>query len=96
MRSLASALAVAALAACGTYSDLDIPFYEALPAGSQLRVNLPAGSSSQALCATSASDALSTERAVGGNINSSIKLILDVIDLVKSLPPSKRGASARQ
>ncbi|MHB8420581.1 MAG: hypothetical protein ACYDCL_21110 [Myxococcales bacterium] len=95
MRSLVEFALVAALAACGNYSDLDIPFYEALPAASQLHVAVPSAAG-QAVCSTATSDALSNAQSVGGSLNTGLEDILGLVDLIKSLPPSKRGAGTRQ
>jgi hypothetical protein len=93
MRSAASCLL--ALAACGNYSDLDIPYFEALPASSQVQVAVPAASS-QAVCSTATSDALADAQTAGGNMNTGIEDILALVDLIKALPPAKREPTSRQ
>jgi hypothetical protein len=94
MRSAASLGLAVAFVACGNYSDEDIPFYEALPASSQLHVTIPAANG-QAICATHTSIALAAAQSAGGDINGGLEDILNLVDLIKSVPPSKREPDSR-
>lgn len=90
MRSGASLLAVAALSACGNYSDLQVQFIEALPTSSQVHLSIPLPAGGQALCSTTTSDALANAQDAGGAINGGIEFVLNLVDFVIKLPPTKR------
>ena len=93
-RRLWLGLAVAALgaSACGDYSNEDLEFMNALPEDSALRVNLPVASAVE--IADEAELAKTTHDTTAG-LNGLVKNLVDVVDLVRSYPPSARTATSR-
>ena len=96
MRSGISGVAVlAVLAGCGTWSNEDIAFVEALPTSQALKVALP-DPAAQALCAPpGSSEVWAWAKPAGDGINALVDLLLSFVDLVKSVTPSGRAADAR-
>jgi hypothetical protein len=98
MRSGTSAAALALLAAasgCGTWSNEDIAFVEALPTSQALKVALPA-SAGQALCAPPGPSAVwGWAKPAGDGLNALADVVLGFVDLVKSVTPTTRAADAR-
>jgi hypothetical protein len=90
-----SVVAAALVAACGNYSDVDIEFIEAIPTSSQIHLSLPSPSGGQALCATAESDAFTSAQTEGGEINQGIGDMLDLVDLVRTVAPTKRETGER-
>ncbi len=92
---LAALAALAALAGCGTWSNEDIAFVEALPTTQALRVALPA-SAGQALCAPPGpSEIWGWAKPAGDGLNALVDLMLGFVDLVKSVTPTTREPDAR-
>jgi len=96
-----AALALAALAGCGTWSNDDIAFVEALPTSQALRLQLPA-SAGQALAtpgpacgAAGASEVWAQTKPTSDALNATVDQLLAFVDLVKSSPPSTRGPDSR-
>jgi hypothetical protein len=94
-------LGLAATAACGTWSNEDIAFVEALPTSQTLRLSLPS-STSQALTtsgsacgAAGASEVWARTKPVSDGINAAVDRLLGFVDVVKSAPPTSRGADSR-
>lgn len=87
--------AVAAISACGTWSNDDIAFVEALPTSQALKVALPA-SAGQALCAPPGpSEVWGWAKPAGEGLNALVDLMLGFVDYVKSVAPTTRGADTR-
>ena len=100
----AGALLAVALAAagCGTWSNDDIAFVEALPTSQALRFSMPS-TASQALttgtgsaCGTAgASEVWAQSKPVSDALNAAVEQLLGLVDLVKSAPPSSREPDSR-
>src|SRR5690242_9114402 len=89
-----ASLAVAA-SGCGTWSNEDIAFVEALPTSQALKVALPA-SAGQALCAPPGpSEVWGWAKPAGDGLNALVDLLLGFVDLVKSVTPATRATDAR-
>ena len=87
--------ALAALSACGTWSNDDIAFVEALPTSQALKVALPPPAG-QALCAAPGpSEVWGWARPAGEGLNALVDLVLGFVDYVKSVTPTRRAADAR-
>jgi len=99
MRSASSlrlvALAALGASACGDFSTDDIAFLEALPTRESMRVSLP-GSAGAALCG-GLGDAKSVfeARDGGAKMNAALEFVLTIVDVVRTLPPSKRRHDER-
>jgi len=94
-RSLAAALAAAALAACGNYSTDDIAFVEALPTREALRVAVPAPPAPAACGALGEASQWTQARTTGAAMNAGLDWILGAVDLVRSLEPTERHRDQR-
>lgn len=97
MRSATSAAlcAALALAGCGNYSNEDLVFLAALPDREALRVVVPRDAS-QALCgALGESEVWLGARQTGDSINGAVDGLLQLVDLVRSIPPGNRGTDLR-
>ncbi len=94
--SLILALAgAAAVSGCGTWSNEDIAFVEALPSSQALKVALPA-SAGQALCAPPGpSEVWGWAKPAGDGLNALVDVLLGFVDLVKSVTPTTRQLDAR-
>lgn len=94
MRSASSALLVL-LCACGTLSNEDIAFFEALPQKEQLHVQVPANDAAQPACLIGAADVWISAKATGDNINQGVDGILGLVDAIRAVPPTTRGTDQR-
>jgi hypothetical protein len=96
MRSATSGLALlAVMVGCGTWSNEDIAFVEALPTSQALKVALPV-SAGQALCASPGpSEVWGWAKPAGDGINALVDLMMGFVDLVKSVTPTARGIDER-
>jgi hypothetical protein len=98
MRSVtraACAAAALALAACGTWSNEDIAFVEALPTAQALRLALPARSA-QPLCAgLGESQVWLGAKRTGDGLNAGVEAMIALVDAVKSFPPTERREDER-
>ncbi len=96
MRSAISCVAlVAVVSGCGTWSNEDIAFVEALPTSHALKVKLP-DSTGQASCAAPGpSEVWGWAKPAGDGLNALVDLMLGFVDLVKSVTPATRAADAR-
>ena len=88
--SVASAAALLVASACGTYSDTDIPYLEAVP--TNLAIALPQGG--EAGC-PNPSDLAADAQSAGDSINSSIERVVELLDLILQVSPSARTADSR-
>ena len=80
------------VAACGDYSNEDIVFLEAIPNASALSIKVAAGPST----ALTADASLHTDTVVTAQgVNAALGVILGLLDLVRTLPPSHRTATSR-
>ena len=98
MRSVnrAACAAVAlAFAGCGTWSNEDIAFVEALPTAQALRLALPAPAA-QPLCAgLGESQVWLGARSTGDGLNAGVDAMIALVDTVKSVPPTDRREDER-
>ncbi len=78
------------LAGCGNLSNEDIPFIEAVP--THLAVALPLGG--QAAC-LHPSDIAESAQATGNTLNTDLADILQLVDLVRTAPPTQRLPDGR-
>jgi len=106
MRSPTSAAAALCLlaAGCGTWSNEDLRFLEALPTREELHVAIPvyaraaavAGAGGQAALATAPACSDGTAqtwldaKGTSDNLNTSIDAVLDLVDVVRRYPPTTR------
>ena len=102
MRSAASLAAAVLLCGCGNFSTEDLEFHEALPTRETLQVvlpapALPAGAQAAVTCASGLGEATGwTEaRTIGVSVNAGLDWILRVVDLVRSLEPTRRETNRR-
>ncbi len=94
VKRVAAALALAA-AGCGTWSNEDIAFVEALPTSQALKVALPAPAG-QALCGPPGPSVIwEWAKPTGDGINAGVDWLLGLVDLVKQSPPSTRKRDER-
>jgi hypothetical protein len=79
-----------AIAACGDYSNEDLPFMSAVPSSTQLAVVLPAAPANvmQAELAQDTHSGIAT-------VNSVLDAVLAVVDTVRSYEPTSRSANSR-
>jgi hypothetical protein len=94
MRSASSALLLFACA-CGTLSNEDVAFLEALPQKEALHVAVPAGSSGQTLCAIGTADFWINAKTSGDKINKGVDGILTLVDAIRVAPPTTRDTDQR-
>lgn len=94
MRS-ASSLFLLALCACGTLSNEDIAFFEALPQKEQLHVLVPPNDTAQAACAIGPAEVWISAKATGDNINAGVDSILGLVDAIRAVPPTTRDTDQR-
>jgi len=88
-------LAALALAGCGTWSNEDIAFVEALPTTQALRLALPA-QAGQPLCAgLGESQVWLGAKRTGDGLNAGVDLMIALVDTVKGFPPTDRRDDAR-
>jgi len=99
MRSVAeraALVALAVLAGCGTWSNEDIAFVEALPTAQALHVALPAPAG-QALCTgLGPSQVWGFAKPTGDGLNAGVDAMLAIVDVVKRYPPTTRHEDARE
>ena len=94
-RAIAGVAGLAVVAGCGTWSNEDIAFVEALPTSQALQVVLPA-SAGKALCAPPGpSQVWGWAKPAGDGLNALVDLMLGFVDLVKSMTPTTRKLDAR-
>ena len=94
MRSVGSALAVFACA-CGTLSNEDIAFFEALPQKEQLHVQVPQNDTAQPACLIGPAEVWTNAKATGDSINSGVDGILGLVDAIRAVPPTTRDTDQR-
>jgi hypothetical protein len=98
MRSVSKALAAAVLlllTACGTLSNEDIAFVEALPRTGDLHVRVPA-QSAQPVCALGeASQWAVGARDTGDKLNAAVDAVLGVVDAIRRSSPTTRKPDLR-
>jgi hypothetical protein len=104
MRSPTSLLAAAALlSACGTWSNEDLRFLEALPTRQDLRVEVPesaaaatAGSARLAACGgLGEATVWGWARPTSDGLNRSVDWVLSLVDAVRRVPPTERLEDGR-
>lgn len=100
MRWVTSLAAAALLAGCGNFSTEDLEFHEAMPTRETLQVALPAppaGAQAAVTCTSGLGEATgwTQARAMGVNVNAGLDWILRVVDLVRSLEPTRRERDRR-
>jgi len=105
--TLRTSLAVAALAlsACGNWSNRDLDFIEALPTRDDLKAKLPVSSTTQPLEGTSTrtdglnvgddSAAYAATKKAQTDFNGLLDFLLNVLDTVRTLPPTTRTTDSR-
>jgi len=93
MRSACSVLL--ALCACGTLSNEDVAFLEAIPQRGTLHVAVPAGSTGQALCSIGSADVWTSAKSTGDSINAGVDGILALVDTIRAIPPTTRDTDQR-
>lgn len=97
------ALALGAAAGCGTWSNDDIAFVEALPSSQGLRLALPsaaaqaltAGAAAPACGPAGASEVWASTKPTSDGLNAAVDGLLAFVDLVRTATPSARGADSR-
>jgi len=92
-----AALACAALAACGNYSNNaldDASYYQALPSREDLRYDVPR-SPGGAACLLGESTVAGDTRRLGILLALSLDSILGFIDLIRQIPPTSRDGLSR-
>lgn len=94
-------------AGCGTWSNEDVRFLEALPTREDLRVEVPAGTAAVALaggrlaaaapldCGLGGADAWIAARKTSTEINASVDWVIGLVDLVRRYPPTSRLPDGR-
>lgn len=95
MRSVSSALLLFLAAACGTLSNEDVAFLEAIPQREQLHVQVPQGDTAQPLCAIGSAEVWKSARSTGDAINAGVDGILTLVDTIRGLPPTTRDPDQR-
>lgn len=103
--SLAVAVAALALSACGTWSNRDLDFVEALPTRDDLKAKLPVSATAQPLEGVSTradglnvgdpSTAYAATKKAQTDFNGLLDFLLGVVDTVRTLPPTTRTADSR-
>jgi hypothetical protein len=93
MRLVSSALLLAC--ACGTLSNEDVAFLEALPQKGMVHVAVPAGSTGQNLCAIGPADYWIKAKTTGNSINQGVDNILTLVDTIRVVPPTSRDTDQR-
>lgn len=93
MRSACSALLL--LCACGTLSNEDVAFLEAIPQKEQLHVAVPRGDTAQTLCAIGPADIWTNAKTTGDQINAGVDGILSLVDAIRALTPTTRDPDQR-
>jgi hypothetical protein len=93
MRSACSALLL--ICACGTLSNEDVQFLEAMPQKDQLHVQVPKGDTSQPACALGSADVWTSAKTTGDAINAGVDGILGLIDNIRAVPPTTRDTDLR-
>ncbi|MCA1825820.1 MAG: hypothetical protein ABR567_08520 [Myxococcales bacterium] len=93
MRSACSALLL--LCACGTLSNEDIAFIEAIPQKDELHVQVPQGDTSQPACAIASADIWVSAKTTGNAINAGVDGILGLVDAIRAAPPTTRDTDSR-
>jgi hypothetical protein len=101
-------LALLALCGCGTWSNEDLRFLEALPTRPELHVEVPVttaaaarlasgpeASQTVAACALGSADPWLKAKATSDGINASIDWVLSLIDAVRRTPPTSRLVDGR-
>jgi hypothetical protein len=83
------------LCACGTLSNEDVAFLEALPQKGALHVAVPAGSTGQNVCLIGPADVWINAKTTGDNINASVDGILTMVDAIRAVPPTTRDPDQR-
>jgi hypothetical protein len=83
------------LCACGTLSNEDVAFLEALPQKGMLHVAVPAGSTAQNVCSIGPDDIWSFAKPVGDSINKGVDDILTLVDAIRGVPPTTRDPDQR-
>ncbi|HET9597682.1 MAG TPA: hypothetical protein VFP65_18990 [Anaeromyxobacteraceae bacterium] len=95
MNRAAVLAAALALAGCGTWSNEDIAFVEALPTSQALRLALPA-QGAQPLCAgLGESQVWLGARRTGDGLNAGVDAMIVLVDAVKSVLPTERHEDRR-
>jgi hypothetical protein len=94
--------AAALLAGCGNYSNEDLLFLAAIPSSAQLHVQVPA-SNAQALrastspaCPLGVASSATNAQTQGDGLNTAIENILNLVDLVRAVPPTRRDDNHRE
>jgi hypothetical protein len=97
MHSVSKALAAALLllAACGTLSNEDIAFVEALPRTGDLHVRVPAQSAQPACALGEASQWAVGARDTGDKLNAAVDAVLGVVDAIRRSSPTSRKPDLR-
>jgi hypothetical protein len=93
MRLACSALLFAC--ACGSLSNEDVAFLEALPQKGALHVSVPAASTGQNLCAIASADVWIGARSTGDSINQGVDNILTLVDAIRAVTPTTRDTDTR-
>ena len=93
MRSACSALLL--LCACGTLSNEDIAFIEAIPQKDQLHVQVPKGDTAQPACSIGPADVWTNAKTTGDAINAGVDGILSLVDAIRAVPPTTRDTDQR-
>ncbi len=96
-RTTAAALGFA-LVACGNYSTEDLRFLAALPTQSNMSVAVPADGSSGAatVCPIGPADVWLKAKPTSDNLNSGVRFVVSLIDVVRHYPPTAREKDLRR
>src|SRR5258708_35336493 len=93
MRLAISALLL--LCACGTLSNEDVAFREALPQKEQLHVQVQQGNAATVACAIGRADTWISAKATGDNINAGVAGIGGLVDAINAVTPTTRDTRQR-
>jgi len=97
-RLAAAAAAALALSGCGTFSNEDLRFLAALPTNAELRVAVPAQGTPGGLtaCSTRSADVWLWAKPTSDHLNAGVDWVLALVDAVRKVPPTHRGADTRE
>jgi hypothetical protein len=93
MRSAISALLL--LCACGTLSNEDVAFREALPQKETLHVQVQQANAAKVACAIGTADFWISAKATGDNINAGVDGIVGLVEAISAVTPTTRDTDQR-
>jgi hypothetical protein len=95
-KHVAGILLAALVAGCGNYSNEDLEFMNALPAGDDLQVKIPPRSSAVSLAEEADLARLTHDVSTGPKgLNALLSAIVNLVDAIRSLSPTSRTSTTR-